>query len=89
MKRQMLKKFLCVSGLLYITFPAWCAVPSNLFPAGGNCTQPSVSADIASTQFEAGMILAKGPGGGGGAGAGGGSHHLRPLYNLCGPLWHR
>ena len=73
MKRQRLKKLMCISGLLFITFPAWSAVPSNLLPASGNCTQLSASAGIDSTQFEAGMVLAKGGGGGAGAGGGGGA----------------
>ena len=49
MKRKMLKKLVCVSGLLFMTFPAWSAVPSNVFPTDGSWNQPSVTADVASS----------------------------------------
>ncbi len=32
MKRKLLKKLGCLFGMLFITFPAWSAVPSNLLP---------------------------------------------------------
>lgn len=72
MKRNMFKKLVCDSGLLFMTFPAWSAVPSNLFPTDGGWCQSSVSAYIASKMIEDDVMLAKGSGGGGGAGAGGG-----------------
>ena len=35
MKKKTLKKMVCVSGLLFMTFPAWSAVPSKLLPDDG------------------------------------------------------
>jgi hypothetical protein len=72
MKRKMLKKIVCVSGLMFMTFPAWSAVSSNPFVADGSLKNMSLIADSAAPRFEGAMILAKGPGGGGGAGAGAG-----------------
>ncbi len=74
MKRKMLKKFVYVSGILFMTFPAWSAVPSNLLPDDGNWNQAPVIADVENPLFEGDMILAKGGGGnGGGSGGGGGN----------------
>jgi hypothetical protein len=72
MKRKMLKKLVCVSGLLFMTFPAWSAVPSTLLPNDGNWNQAPVVADVENPMFEGDMILAKGGGGGGGGGGNGG-----------------
>ncbi len=65
MKRKMLKKMVCVSGLLFMTFPAWSAVPSNLLPDDGNWNQAPAIADVENPLFQGDMILAKGGGGGG------------------------
>ena len=63
MKKKMLKKLVCISGLLFMTFPAWSAVPSNLLPDGGNWNQAPVIADVENPLFEGDMILAKSGGG--------------------------
>jgi len=52
MQRKTLKKLVCVSGLLFMTFPAWSAVPSNLLPTDGSWIQSLVTADISSTMVE-------------------------------------
>ncbi len=64
MKRKLLKKLVCVFGILFITFPAWSAVPSNLLPADGSWNQAPAIADVENPLFEGDMILA-GSGGGG------------------------
>ena len=74
MKKKMLKKLVCVSGFLFMTFPAWSAVPSSLLPNDGNWNQAPAIADVENPLFQGDMILAKGGGsGGGGGGNGGGS----------------
>ena len=76
MKRKTLKKMVCVSGLMFMTFPAWSAVPSNLLPSDGNWNQAPAIADVENPLFQGDMILARGGGGGvggGGGGTGGGS----------------
>ncbi len=73
MKRKILKKLVCVSGLMFMTFPAWSAVPSNLLPDDGNWNQASATTDVDNPMFEGDMILAKGGGGGSGGGGGGGN----------------
>jgi hypothetical protein len=69
MRRKLLKKLVCVFGMLFITFPAWSAVPSNLLPEDVSLISTPVIAD-----FEGDMILAKGGGGGGSQGGGGGGN---------------
>ena len=69
MKRKVLKQLVCLFGMLFMTFPAWSAVPSNLLPDDGRCNLTPVIADI-----EGDMILAKGGGGSGGGGGGGGGN---------------
>ena len=76
MKRKTLKKLVCVSGLLFMTFPAWSAVPSNMLLDDGTRNQAPAIADVENPQFEGNMILAKsggGSGGGSGGDSGGGS----------------
>jgi hypothetical protein len=68
MKRKVLKQLVCVLGIVFMTFPAWSAVPSNLLPDDGSLNQTPVTTD-----FEDDMILAKGGGGSGGGDQGGGS----------------
>ena len=94
MKRKLMKKLVYVSGLLFMTFPAWSAVPSNLLTTHAGWNQSSVTADIASPLFEGGMILAKGGGGNGGGGSGagsggngGGAVHDRSPCILGNPMW--
>ena len=71
MKRKIWKKLFCCSGLLFMTFPAWSAVPSNQLPDDGSWNQAPAVSDVENAQFENGIILARG-GGGGGAGGGNG-----------------
>jgi hypothetical protein len=72
MKRKIWKKLVCCSGLLFMTFPAWSAVPSNLLPGDGSWNQAPAVSDVENALFENGMILARGGGGGGGGGGAGG-----------------
>jgi len=67
MKRKVLKQLVCLFGMLFMTFPAWSAVPSNLMPDDGSLNQTPVISDL-----EGGMFLAAKGGGGGGGGQGGG-----------------
>ena len=67
MKRKVLKQLVCLFGMLFMTFPAWSAVPSNLMPDDGSLNQTPVISDL-----EGGMFLAAKGGGGGGQGGGGG-----------------
>ena len=46
MKRKLLKKLVCLFGMLFITFPAWSAVPSNLLPDDGSWNQAPAVADV-------------------------------------------
>ncbi len=72
MKRKLLKIFVCLFGMLFLTFPAWSAVPSNLLPDDGGCNQAPVVADVENPLFEGDMVLSGSGGGyrrGGGAGA--------------------
>ena len=71
MKRKLLKIFVCLFGILFLTFPAWSAVPSNLLPDDGSWNQAPVVADVENPLFEDDMVLA-GRGGGSGAGGNGG-----------------
>ena len=76
MKRKLLKKLLCLFGMLFITFPAWSAVPSNLLPDDGSWNQAPAIADVENPLLEGDMILAGagvGSGGEGGNSTGGGS----------------
>ena len=76
MKRKLLKIFVCLFGMLVLTFPAWSAVPSNLLPNNGGWNQASEVADFENPLFEGDMVLSGSGGGhrrGGGAGAGGNS----------------
>ena len=66
MKKKMLKKMVCISGLLFMTFPAWSAVPSTLMPDDGNRHQAPVIADVENPLLQGDMILARGGGSGGG-----------------------
>ena len=69
MKRKLLKQLVCILGMLFITFPAWSAVPSNLLPEDGSWSQTPVIDD-----FDGGMLLAKNNSSGGGdSGGHGGS----------------
>ncbi len=73
MKRKLLKILVCLFGMLFLTFPAWSAVPSML-PDDGGWNQAPAVADVENPLFEGDMVLS-GSGGvyrrGGGAGAGG------------------
>ena len=44
MQKKLLKKLVCVSGLLFMAFPAWSAVPSNLFAVDGGWSESMVTA---------------------------------------------
>ena len=65
MKRKVLKQLVCVLGIVFMTFPAWSAVPSSLLPDDGSLNQTPLTDD-----FDDGMMLAA-QGGGGGQGGGG------------------
>lgn len=67
MKRKLLKILVCLFGMLFLTFPAWSAVPSML-PDDGGWNQAPAVADVENPLFEDDMVLS---GSGGGAGAGG------------------
>lgn len=78
MKRNILKKLVCVTGMLFIAIPAWSAVPSDLIPLDRTRDQAPVIADFGDHLFEGDMLLAKrgGNGGGGGNGHGGSSRNV-------------
>ena len=63
MKKKILKKLLCVFGMLFLTFPAWSAVSSDLLPNDGGWNQAPAIADVENPPFEDDMILARGGGG--------------------------
>jgi len=65
MRKQLLKKLLCILGMLFITFPAWSAVPSTLLPNDGSWNPTPVTADDENPLLEVDLILAQGGGGGG------------------------
>ncbi len=75
MKRKILKKLVCVSGMLFIAIPAWSAVPSDLIPLDRTRDQAPVIADFGDHLFEGDMVLAKRGGNRGGNGGGGGNGH--------------
>ncbi len=52
MKKKILKKLVCVFGMLFLTFPAWSAVPSNLLPNDGSWNQAPAIADVENPLFE-------------------------------------
>jgi hypothetical protein len=66
MKRNVLKQLVCILGMVFMTFPAWSAVPAQLLPDNGNLNQTQLFDD-----FEGGMMLAKSGNSGGGGGQGG------------------
>ena len=85
MKAKLLNQFVCFSGILFMTFPAWSAVPATrLGDAGLNYQLPSET-DEESLPYKNGMILAKGggEGGNGGGGDGGGDFFLDILCIIC------
>ena len=64
MKRKLLKILVCLFGMLFLTFPAWSAVPSML-PDDGGWNQAPAVADVENPLFEGDMVLS---GSGGGSG---------------------
>jgi len=68
MKKKLLKQLVCLSGMLFITFPAWSAGPPSLLPSDCSGNQASRTANIENPLFAGGMILARGEGGGNGGG---------------------
>ena len=64
MKRKLLKILVCLFGMLFLTFPAWSAVPSML-PGDGGWNQAPAVADVENPLFEGDMVLS---GSGGGSG---------------------
>ena len=68
MKRKILKQLVCILGMVFITFPAWSAVPSNQLPDDGSWNQAPAFTDVGNPLFAGDMVLAKGGGGNGGGG---------------------
>ena len=68
MKRSVLKQLGCVLGIVFMTIPAWSAVPTSLLPEDGSLQQTRVTAD-----FDTDMILAKGGKSNSGSGSRGGN----------------
>ena len=73
MKRKLLKKLVCLFGMLFLTLPAWSAVPSNLLPDDSSWNQAPTVVNAENSLFEGDMIIAQGGGNGGGNGGSGGN----------------
>jgi hypothetical protein len=73
MKIKILKKMVCVSGMLFIAIPVWSAVPSDLIPLDRTRDQAPVIADFGDHLLEGDLLLAKRGGNRGGGGGGGGN----------------
>ncbi|MBW2657210.1 MAG: hypothetical protein JRC59_05840, partial [Deltaproteobacteria bacterium] len=74
MKRKLLKKLVCLFGMLFLTLPAWSAVPSNLLPDDSSWNQAPTVVNAENSLFEGDMIIAQGSGGGNGGGSSGGGN---------------
>jgi len=70
MKSKLVNQLVCCSGILFMTFPAWSAVPSTWLEDTGHHYQLLSETDEINLLDKNTMMLAKG--GNGGAGEGGG-----------------